>query len=172
MHRLTRRSLAINLLALLGLVSACDKSPVRPPAFRILMSVRANPTTGNPSNPVMIEIRIVNAGSRAVWVCAGCGCEGGLLILGPDGRPVALDDPKEPLPLCPVWNEPFKPGAVFQGARPFRGVLYAQDSPTWPSPTYAAPPGRYTVIVRFRYTLTPGGGGQTVEETTVFDWQP
>ena len=166
------RSVAIAAV-LLALASGCAKSPTRPAIDDIRLSVSTLPSMGEPGPPVSIEIRVVNSGKRDVWHCEGCGCGNGigLEVLGPDGTRVVLTDPWAVLPACPDGLAPLEPGGVLGGAGPFTGILYVQDSSIYPSPTYAAPPGTYTVVAGFAYSLTRGGETFPIHRRATFVWK-
>src|SRR5438552_16226462 len=87
----------------LALASGCAKAPTRPATADIRLSVSTLPSMGDPGHAVSIEIRVVNSGKAEVWHCDGCGCGNGisLKVLGPDGAPVELNDPRAFLPPCP-----------------------------------------------------------------------
>jgi len=159
---------------LLALAPACAESPTRPAIADIRLSVSTLPAVGQPGQPISIEIRVVNSGKREAWHCDGCGCGNGtsLEVLGPDGTRVELNDPRALLPACPEGVAPLEPGAVLGSTGPFTGVLYVRDSSAVPSPTYAAPPGTYTVVAGFAYSLTRGGEAFRIERRATFVWNP
>ena len=161
-------------LALLTFLPACTKSPTEPPVTIVTLSVTAAPATGSPSNPVSMELRAINAGGTQIWHCEGCGCGNGtcLTVLDPTGNVVALTDPKAPLPACPDGSIPLAPQGVLTNGFQFTGVLYVKDSPAYPTPTYAAPPGTYTVVASFGYTKAQWGEWMQTTRTTSFTWNP
>jgi hypothetical protein len=132
-----------------------------------------SPVEASPSQPVIADARARNVGNTRVWHSGGCGCSGvGLSVLGPDGAYVSLRDPNEPWPGCPCWDEPMDPGQDFVGGLAFNGTLYAAGSSGFPSPTYPAPEGTYTVVARFSYRTSVPGESFTVERRTTFTWTP
>lgn len=166
-----RRTLFPCLVAGIILGSGCGTEPTRPPITSIALALSATPEAGDPSTPVSLRVTAKNTGDTRVVHCTGCGCDAiTITVLGPDGTEVALSDPKAIGPLCPIGNEPMSPGETLQSGVDFTGVLYLRDSPEYPSPTYAAPPGTYTVIARFTY-LPPSGPSSSVERRTTFVWR-
>jgi hypothetical protein len=165
-----RRLSLLCVIAGVVLQSGCGNGPTRPAVTDIRIGVSVTPEVGGPSNPVSIRSRLENAGTTTVWYST---CGHGGAILGPDGSPVAIHDPNSPPPGIPCWYEPLEPGKVFEGAFDFPGVLYQQGTREWPSPTYPAPSGTYTVIVEFGYTTSETGGDFTrVVDSTSFFWVP
>ena len=161
-------------LILLALAVACSKSPTRPPVTEVRASVTVEPSTGSPSNPVTMVFRAENAGTTQLWHCSGCGCGNGtsVTVLGPDGIAVALSDPLAVRPLCPDGDVPFQPGEVLGNGARFTGVLYVKDSTVPPSPTYAAPAGRYTVVATLTYAASHPGEAIGITRRATFDWIP
>jgi hypothetical protein len=165
-------------IAAVFLESGCGKEPTRPAVTDVRFALTATPDVGGPSAPITVRGRVTNAGNTRVWHCSGCGCGDGLniKILGPDGSEVALRDPKAVGPAaCPDGFEPIEPGETFEPARSFTGILYERDSPVYPTPTYPAPPGTYTVIADLGYLSGEPGVSRewvTVVRSTSFVWQP
>ena len=162
---------AIALLAQVG----CSRQVTRPDILDVRLSTGAVPETGSPSRPVTIEARATNAGTVRVWHCEGCDCGNGIgvKILAPNGDEALLTDPRAPRPLCPDGPAPLEPRGSVTLRIVFTGTLYVPDSPTYPSPTYAAPPGTYTVLVDFGYGtrgIFPFDYG--LSRRTAFEWQP
>lgn len=162
-----------------GLVveSGCGKEPTRPAITDVRFALTATPDVGGPSAPITVRGHVTNAGTTRVWHCSGCGCGDGLNIkvLGPDGSEVELRDPKAVGPACPDGFEPIEPGETFEPARRFTGILYERDSPTFPTPTYPAPPGTYTVIADLGYLSGEPGVSRewvTLVRRASFVWQP
>jgi hypothetical protein len=155
------------------LLSACGKEPSRPPVTDVQFAATATPDVGDPSAPVSVRALVVNAGRTRVLHCSGCGCGNGIgiRILGPDGDEVALRDPNAPRLACADSDVPLESGKSLDRTDLFTGVLYERGLPTYPSPTYAAPPGTYTVIATFAYS-PPTGERVAVERRTTFDWRP
>jgi len=186
------------LVALVGALSlatvlGCVEEPTRPtglaaphatrergiPTFTVIhMFLSASTSTGSPANRVTIRANVVNASSKQVWGSGCCGsADIGMTVLGPDGKAVLLSDPRYPFfpPDCPCGPVPLRPGENLSSGFTFTGTLFVPDSPTYPSPTYAAPAGRYTVVARFGYwTEGPRGSRSAAvgERSTTFDWRP
>ena len=170
-----RARAAAATLALLALASGCAKSPTRPPVTEVRLSVTVQPSVGGSSSPISMVVSAVNGGGTQVSHCEGCGCGNGtsLTVLAPDGTPVALSDPRLPQPLCPDGAVPLRPGDVLRNGGRFTGVLYVTDSPTAPSPTYAALPGTYTVVASFGYSMSAGVGWPIwILRVATFVWKP
>jgi hypothetical protein len=172
MRSALRNSLAAPIA--LSLLLGCSKSATRPATPDVRLSVTASPAAGRPSEPTTIELSVRNAGDATVWHCEGCGCGNGsaITILGPDGNEVVLTDPLNPVPACADRvNAALDPGGVIESHLVFEGTLYVEHSPTYPSPTYAAPPGVYTVVARFDYWPPMNASEQTkLERRTTFQW--
>jgi hypothetical protein len=171
--RLPARLAAITFAAL-ALSPGCGGSPTRPAGSDIRLSLSVLPQAGSPSDPIAIDLRAVNAGDTPVWHCDGCGCGNGtsLRILGPDGAPVALT-PFSVGPACPDGFVPFEPGGVLTNSVRFTGVLYRIDSPVFPTPSYAAPPGVYTVVATFGFDATSRADNPiTLTRMATFSWNP
>ena len=160
--------------ALAVLQAGCAEKTTRPVITAVTLSLATSPAVGNASQPIVADVRIRNVGVTRVWYGDGCGCEAlSLSVLGPDGLGVLLHDPKAPGPLCPCRNIPLESKQSLGGRYDlFNGTLYVADSPTWPSPTYSAPPGTYTVIARFSYAASVPGDVLTLERRTTFVWAP
>lgn len=161
--------------ALAVLVQAgCIARTTRPSVTGVDLSVAALPAAGRPSVPVVIDARVANSGSTRVFHCQRCGCGEGvaLTVLGPDSVEVVLRDPGHPTPICPDVLGGFDPGQALAERLVFTGTLYKARRPTLPTPTYAAPPGTYTVIARFRYTTAMFGQWTTLERRSTFVWAP
>jgi len=161
------------VIAGLVLGSGCGEEPTRP-VTHVALTVTVTPDAGGPSMPISMRALATNLGNTRVLYCSGCGCGYGVgvRVLGPDGSDVALHDPSAPLPDCPDnSNTPLEPGKTLEGGDRFTGVLYRPDSRTYPSPTYAAPPGTYTVIASFGYRVPPGQWVDLTRRTT-FIWRP
>ena len=170
-----RARAAAATLALLALASGCTKSPTRPPVTEVRLSLAVQPSVGGPSSPISMVVSALNAGGTQLWHCEGCGCGNGvsLTVLAPDGTPVAPSDPRLPQPLCPDGAVPLRPGDVLTNGGRFTGVLYVTDSPTPPSPTYAALPGTYTVVASFGYSMSAGVGWPIgITRVATFVWKP
>jgi len=173
LHEL-RNSVLATSLALLTLLSGCAKAPTQPPVTNVELSLTVQPSVGEPSNPVSVELQAVNAGQTQIWHCEGCGCGNGtsLTVLDPSGSAVALTDPKALPPACPDGRAPLAPHGVLANGFRFTGVLYERDSPVFPSPTYAAPAGLYTVVAGFSYSKEQAGEWIPTSRVTTFTWKP
>jgi len=68
-------------------------------------------------------------------------------------------------------DEPLEPAMTLERGDRFTGVLYQRGIPTYPSPTYAAPSGTYTVITTFAYQ-PPSGQWVELARRTTFVWLP
>ena len=163
---------------ILVLLAGCSHTVTRPSPPDIRLSITASPAVGQPSEPTAIELSVRNAGNGSVWHCEGCGCGNGsaIVVLGPDGIEVALTDPRAVYPACPDGEDSLEPGGTLESRLVFDGTLYERDSRTYSSPTYAAPPGTYTVIARFWYSLASnqsqvGVEPITLERRTTFIWR-
>jgi hypothetical protein len=152
----------------------CFPVTTRPSVTSVDLSVAALPASGRPSVPVVVDAEVTNAGSTRVWHCQGCGCGDGvaLTVLGPDSVEVRIQDPGHPSPLCPDAFGSFDPGGSLAEHLVFTGTLYSARRPTLPTQTYAAPPGTYTVIARFRYKTDMFGQWTSLERRTAFVWAP
>src|SRR5262245_7581226 len=148
----------------LAVLVGCAEKTTRPDIASVTLSLATSPA-GSPSQPIVADVRVRNIGNLRVWYTDGCGCNAlSLRVLGPDGLEVSLQDPKAVLPMCPCGNIPLEPGQSLGGRGVFfTGTLYVADSPTWPSPTYPAPPGTYTVIARFGYSTSARDGFLALE---------
>jgi len=164
---------------ILVLLVGCSQTVTRPSPPDVRLSVTASPAVAQPSEPAAIELSVRNAGNATVWHCEGCGCGNGsaIAILGPDGIEVALTDPWGPYPACAEREDAvLEPGGALESRFVFDGTLFKRDSPTFPSPTYTALPGTYTVIARFKYSATSpknqiGVERITLERRTTFIWR-
>lgn len=169
-----RRFSIVFLIAGVVLQSGCEKGPTRPAFTYVRVVVTATPVAGGPSAPVSMNVLITNAGKTTVWRCGDWCCDPiDLWVLGPDGSPVALRDPNEPLPAMPCGPAvylPIEPKETLRSGGKFTGVLYQRDSTEWPSPTYAAPSGTYTMFGAFTYRSSPSGEPTRVESKTTFTW--
>lgn len=161
-------------LALSALLSGCTKNPTGPPATDVQLSVSVQPSAGSPSIPVSMSLRAVNAGATQIWHCSGCSCGNGtqFTVLGPNGTEVAMFDPNSPSLGCGDGPIALAPGGVLENGRSFTGVLFVTDSHDYPSPTYAAPAGTYTVLARFFYSKDPTGEWIIVKRAATFTWAP
>ena len=160
---------------LLAFLTACARDETRPEITDIRLTLLATPSVADAAHPVTVSVRVANAGSTRMWHCQGCGCGNGIsiVLLGPDGATVLLEDPRRGLPMCADGPSALDPGGVLSGGAVFTGKLFTRDSPTFPSPTYAAPPGRYTVIAGFSYEREwLSGSSMSREERTTFTWRP
>lgn len=170
----SRVQMALTALAVL-LQAGCSGSLTRPTIPLIELSLKTTRVTGTPSFPPVVEVSLRNVGTATVWHCAGCGCESMISLLGPDGAPVYFYDPSAPPPLCPIWVAPFEPGQESGGPFVFTGTLY-EAGHSWPSPTYTAPAGAYTVIARYWYATRNGPEGPTnwvlLERRATVNWTP
>ena len=169
----TRAAAVVGALAVL-VQAGCATRATRPIVTDIRMSLAVAPSAGGPSRPVVADVRVTNVGTTRVWHCQGCGCGNGigLSVLGPDGAEVAISDPNVPHPACADGPAPFDPTRILERGFTFSGTLYVLHSPTFPSPTYPAPPGTYTVIASFGYSTSATGERLPLERRTTFDWQP
>jgi hypothetical protein len=152
----------------------CGQEPTRPTVTDVGLTVTAKPDSGGPSMPISMLVLVANVGNTRVLHGSGCCGDGfGVRVLGPDGNDVALYDPRAPWPACPCGppDDPLEPGMTLEGGGRFTGVLYQRDSPTYPSPTYAAPSGTYTVIGSFAYQ-GPSGEWVQLARSTTFVWGP
>ena len=172
MALLPRVAVVAGVLAVLQ--AGCAEKTTRPAITAVTLSLATSPAVGNPSQPIVADVRVRNVGDTRVWYIEGCGCDAiSLRVLGPDGLEVLLRDPKAPGPLCPCGNIPLESRHSLGGRFGFfTGTLYVADSPTWPSPTYSAPPGTYTVIARFSYAASVPGDFLALERRTTFAWAP
>jgi len=173
MSLIPRVATVVGALAVL-VQAGCIARTTRPIVTRVDLSVAALPAAGRPSVPIVIDARVTNAGSVPVWLCQGCGCGDGvaLTVLGPDSVEVRLSDPGHPSPICPEVFGSFDPGHSLAERLVFTGTLYSARRPTLPTPTYAAPPGTYTAIARFRYATGLFGQWIPIERRTTFVWAP
>lgn len=169
-----RRFFLVGLIAGLMVESGCGQEPERPRITDVRLALTAAPGAGRPSAPVTLRAQVTNAGNVFVWHCSGCGCGEGfqITVLGPDGSAVALHDPKALGPMCPDGSVRLEPAQTLESGDRFTGVLYQRDSPSWPSPTYQAPSGTYTVIAIFNYVSSVPGEWVGLERRTRFVWQP
>ena len=170
------RRIAMVAMLLLAAVLGCGREPTRPVVPFVMMTLSATPSAGSPASPVTFNLKVTNAGPTQVWYIEGCGCDAmDVTVLGPDGNAVLLSDPwaSYPYPLCPCGPVSFAPGTDLSGGGRFTGTLFA-PSPVSPSPSYAAPAGRYTVIAKFWYEPGKSLSLPQVELTrrTTFDWHP
>jgi len=165
---------AVVAVALAVLQAGCAEKTTRPAITAVTLSLATSPAVGNPSKPISADVRIRNVGNTRVWYTDGCGCDAiSLRVLGPDGLEVLLRDPKASLPLCPCGFIPLESRQSLGGRFDFfTGTLYVADHPTWPTPTYAAPPGTYTLIARFSYATSVPGEFLPLERRTTFTWAP
>ena len=88
-------------------------------------------------------------------------------ILGPDGSAVSMI-PRSPPPLCPDGLVPMPPRQELASGARFDGVLYTIGQ--FPSQSYAAAPGTYTVIASFSYRTGRDGPWTQLTRTATFDW--
>src|SRR5262245_55026250 len=176
MRMLVTRRAAVAVMLLLAAALGCGREPTRPALAFIVMSVGATPSTGSPTSPVTLSVSVRNAGPTQVWHSQSlCDVGIGVWVLGPDGKTVLLSDPKQIRPDCPGYeNVPFPPGQNLPGGATFTGTLYVPDSQDYPTPTYAAPAGRYTVVAAFAYRTEPRPEAPwiRIERRATFDWQP
>jgi len=171
--RLRRRFLPC-MVAGLVLQCGCGHEPTRPPVTDVRLAVTATPDVSGPSAPALMRAVVANVGKTRVLHCSGCGCGNGvsITILGPDGTEVALHDPNAPAPGCADGlDQPLEPAGTLERDDSFTGVLYQRGSPTYPSPTYTAPSGTYTVIATFAYR-PPSGQWVALARRTTFVWMP
>jgi hypothetical protein len=178
MHtNLSRPAVAVTL-ALSALLSGCSGNPTRPLDPNVQMSLTVQPTAGSPSNPISLSLRAVNAGVTPIWHCDGCGCGNGtkLTVLDPSGKAVALWDPNGPKTSCPDGPMALPPDSSLKSHESFTGVLYVTDSNDYPTPTYQAPAGNYTVVAEFFYAKTSqesySGPSIRIERKATFTWAP
>jgi hypothetical protein len=169
----SRSALIATAVAVL-LQSGCASETTHPGATNVKLSLTASPGSGSPSLPVVVDARVDNLGITRVWHCEGCGCGTGLsfTVLGPDGVAVATSDPNGPWPLCPDHTAPLEPGRDIGDRLLFTGTLYVINSLSFPTPTYPAPAGLYTVVARFWYSTGQAEPYLRLERTTTFTWQP
>jgi len=169
---LSRVAMVVGSLAVLLQAGCADRS-TRPAFTQINLSLAASPARGSPSLPVAADVRVSNDGTKAVWHCGGCGCGNGITftVLGPDSVEVWTRDPSEPPPGCPDWNTTLEPGGDLDRGLVFTGTLYVTGQ-AWPSPTYQAPAGTYTVIARFYYATSAQGEWVALERRVTFAWVP
>jgi hypothetical protein len=172
-------------LPLLGLCSlwllapaGCSHGVTRPATTNVQLAVSIIPQPADTAYSLRLNANVANAGSTPVWHCQGCGCGTGIgiTVLGPDGKPVDVLDPKRPMPLCPDGLTGLDPGANLETWLTFTGRLYVADSPIFPTPTYQAPPGTYTVVGDFAYNTVEqwpsSGSGSVIERRARFIWPP
>lgn len=162
------------MIAVVVLECGCGQEPTRPAVTDVRLAVTATPDVSGPSAPISMRALVTNAGKTRVLHCSGCGCGNGIsiVILGPDGSEVALYDPNAPAPGCADGlDQPLEPAGTLEGGGSFTGVLYQRGFPTYPSPTYTAPSGTYTVIATFAYR-PPSGEWVELARRTTFVWLP
>jgi len=183
---LVSRRVALAAMLLLAAVLGCGHGPTQPPVAIVLMSLSATASAplrahlvagASTANRVTLSAKVINAGPTQVWHYGCCYTPMvGIDVLGPDGKVVLLTDPKIAASLdCPCGPAPFPTGEDRSSSLTFNGTLYVPDSPDYPSPTYAAPAGRYTVIATYAYWVGaayPQTDVRSVERRTTFDWRP
>ncbi len=95
--------------ALAVLQAGCAEKTTRPVITAVTLSLATSPAVGNPSQPIVADVRVRNVGDTRVWYTEGCGCDAiSLRVLGPDGLEVLLRDPKALGPLCPCGSIPLE----------------------------------------------------------------
>jgi len=158
------------------LQAGCVARIMRPNITAVTLSLATSPAAGSPSQPIAAEVRVRNVGDTRVWHCGGCGCDViSLRVLGSDGREVWLRDPKAVGPACPPGFEPLDPGREVTGRLVFTGTLFMAGQDTWPTPTYPAPAGTYTVVAGFSYEISAPGPPEEwipLERRATFTWKP
>ena len=167
-------------LCSLGLMApmGCSRSVTRPATTDVQFTLSTVLQSVGSSPAIELSAKVLNAGTTPVWHCEGCGCGMGITItvLGPDGTPVELLDPRRLMPLCPDGLAALEPGGGFADGLTFNGTLYVADSLGPPSPTYTAPPGTYTVVAGFSYSTRQerpwAEGGIGIERRATFSWPP
>ena len=173
MALLPRVALVAGALAVF-LQAGCGTA-TRPTIIDVDLALAASPAVGGPSLPIVADVRASNVGNTRVWHYGV-----GLRVLGPDGAEVVwLGDPNAPPPVAPSGQVlppdmavPLEPGRDFTRRFAFTGELYVTGHPTWPSPTYPAPPGTYTMIAYFRYATSVPWKWITLERRATFAWVP
>lgn len=161
--------LVIALCFLLGIDSwSCSERLTGPrDQAGLRMELRLSSATGAPGHPLSATATVINLRSSSVYHPASCFETGvGLEVLGPDGMPVHLFDPRI-LPECPEFCcEPLAPRAKIESTMGFDGTLY-----TSAGQSYQAPAGDYTVVATFAATTQARGGEQiTTTRRAVFRW--
>lgn len=156
------------------LQAGCAGRATRPNVTGVNLALAVSPAEGSPSLPVVADVRLSNVGTTRVWHCEGCSCGNGIgfTVLGPEGGEVWLRDPNAQLPACPDGVTPLEPGQALGDHLVFTGALYESGQPTWPSPTYLAPAGTYTVVARFSYATSVPGEWVVLERRARFAWVP
>lgn len=156
----------IRLLLFVLLLAGCSET-TRPE----FSSVRLRTHVATEPGAVIFSAVATNASLRSIWHYAGCSAGQGIgfTIRDPAGDVVLIRDPYALTPACADGLEPLAPQAsVTEGFR-FDGTLYRND-PDPADRAYAAPSGRYTVLVKFGYATVYGTPSQVVTTTATFDW--
>jgi hypothetical protein len=168
-----RRRALVFVIAGVVVASGCGKEPTRPEDRSVSLAVTAVPELGDPSAPIALRIVAKNVGIVRVLHCSGCGCGNGITttVFGPDGVEVALRDPSALGPDCPDGIVALEPRGTVEANASFTGILYRRGVRTFPTPTYPAPAGAYTVTARFWYRGGWSGAWTHVERTITFVWQ-
>ena len=167
-------------LCSLGLMApmGCSRSVTRPATVDVQLALSTVLQSTESGPAFELSAKVGNAGTTRVWHCEGCGCGNGITIdvLGPDGKQVLLLDPRRLMPLCPDGPAALEPGGGLASGLTFNGRLYVPDSPILPTPTYAAPPGTYTVVAEFSYNTQQqwmsAGSALGIERRATFTWPP
>lgn len=165
-------ALLLSALIVLSALSGC-RTTLNPRVTDIQLSVLTSSNQGTPPDSLEFRGVVKNAGTTSVWHCEGCGCGNGitLSVLGPDGLPVLIQDPNRIGPACPDGTVPLGAGEKISRGDFFTGTLYVANARVFPTPTYPAPSGTYTVVARFVYETTARQPPfTTLERRTTFEW--
>jgi len=165
---------SIASLVVLIVPAGCgDQSTTGPPAVSVFMNVQPAPPAGDAAHPVRLTTSVLNAGAKPIWHVSECG-DGpgiGIRVLGPDGTEVLLRDPYA-MPACPDSQRPLEPGGSLALAIDFTGTLYFRSYEPSGERTYPAPPGTYTVVAHFGYSVAGSMEALQVERSVTFEWGP
>lgn len=169
-----------SMAALAALLPSCGNAPVAPPADPIA-GVAGTPvvpspdsleivlllssTSGEPGRPVDAAGSVTNRGEDALFYFRGSGCDlMNVSVIGPDGRPVQLRDPTEPLPSDPCSEQRLGPGQARAFGSTFTETLYTNAGSM-----FQAPSGIYTFVVDA--LAERPGGWVAAEQRARFEWQ-
>ena len=117
---------------------------------------------------VEVHAKVTNGQAELpVYYHEGCGDEDGIWFetIGPDGRVVSVTPPGA-RPACATQVAMLPARGRLETTWSFDGTLYDAHGQA-----VAAPPGRYTVIARFRYATSPAPDATVVLEAgAAFRW--